>query len=394
MGLSGIDLYNMGDVAMKKIDQRLDWAMLASRQKIKINLGFFAEEEKTEQPTERKKKKSRDEGQVAKSQEVSTAFLLLATFFSLQLFAGPLLGRLINLFSFQMSIIAMGMVDLDNTFAARYISWLFQQVLLLAAPIFAVVTLTGVIVSWRQVGWNPTFKPIKPKFSKLNPIKGFKKIFSMQALVNLAKSLLKAGVIGLVVFFIARRELYMIPTLLSMELGQAISYIGGLVVNLGLTVGALYLFIAALDYAYTRWKHNKDLKMTKQEVKDEYKQIEGDPKVKGKIKQKMMEISMRRMMQKVPQADVIITNPTHYAVALKYELTTGFAPIVVAKGVDFQAKRIRELAKEHKVEIIENPPLARAIYDTVPVDKEIPPELYEAVAEILAYVFTLKNKAA
>jgi flagellar biosynthetic protein FlhB len=179
-----------------------------------------------------------------------------------------------------------------------------------------------------------------------------------------------------------------------MTFEQAVGHIAGLVITLGLSIGALYIFIALFDYSYTRWKHAKDLRMSKQEVKEEHKQQEGNPQVKGKIRQKMREVSMRRMMQSVPQADVIITNPTHYAVALKYDALAigGAAPILVAKGVDFMAKRIRDVATENDVHIVENPPLARAIYSQCDIDQEIPEELYVAVAEIMAYVFRLKNK--
>jgi len=266
--------------------------------------------------------------------------------------------------------------------------------LLMAMPMFAVALIVGLVVNIVQVGWMVTTKPLKPKFSKLNPIKGFKKIISLTSLVNLVKSILKLLIIGTVVYSIIRNMMdNLLPHLLWMEAWESVLALGNVVINMGLAVGALMLFVAALDTAYTRWKHEKDLKMTKQEVKQEWKNQEGDPQVKGKIKQKMREASMRRMMQNVPQADVIITNPTHYAVALKYDLLGALtAPILVAKGVDYTAKRIRELGIEHDIHIVENPPLARAIYAQVEVDKEIPEELYVAVAEIMAYVFQLKGK--
>jgi flagellar biosynthetic protein FlhB len=246
-----------------------------------------------------------------------------------------------------------------------------------------------------QVGWKVTGKPLMPKGSKLNPLKGFKRILSMQSLVNLVKSLLKLLVVGVVVYFVVVNEINNIPRLLDMTFEMAVSHIASLVITLGLSIGVLYIFIALFDYAYTKWKHSKDLRMTKQEVKEEIKQQEGNPLIKGKIRQKMREVSMRRMMQGVPQADVIITNPTHYAVALKYDPLKigGGAPILVAKGVDFMAKRIRDVGKENNVPIVENPPIARAIYNDVDIDREIPEELYIAVAEIMAYVFRLKNGA-
>jgi flagellar biosynthetic protein FlhB len=363
---------------------------------IPINLQFFESNnsgEKTEAPTARKKRKAREEGQVAKSQEVSTAFLLIVGFFALRVFGGWILDGMTGLFTYQLQFIPDSNEVFELTFLSSYIAWVFGRILVIVAPIFAVVLLVGVIVNLLQVGWHPTLKPLRFKGSKLNPLKGLKRIFSMQALVTLVKSILKFLIILWVIYLVVRREIDFLPMFLDMELLPAVAYIGNLTVMVGLWVGGLYIFIAALDYAYTRYKHFKELKMTKHEVKEEWKQAEGNPLIKGKIKQKMREVSMRRMMQNVPNADVIITNPTHYAVALKYDILKGAAPVLLAKGVDYQAKRIRDVARDNNIEIVENAPLARAIYSEVPVDKEIPPELYEAVAEILAYVFMLKNKA-
>jgi flagellar biosynthetic protein FlhB len=362
-----------------------------------LNLRFFADsggQEKTEKATPKKKSKAREEGQVAKSQEVSTAFMLLVMFFSLRIFAGFIADGVVGLFYSHYTAIPTSMEAFERVSMARHVAWVFGQILLLCAPLFMVAIIIGMITNIVQVGWKVTGKPLKPKFSKLNPIKGFKKIISLQSLMNLLKSLLKLGVIAAVVYIMMSSAIEeLLPTLLFMEIGSAIVNIGNFVINLGLAIGALYLFVAAMDFAFTRWKHNKDLRMTKHEVKEEYKQAEGNPQIKGKIRQKMREVSMRRMMQNVPQADVIITNPTHYAVALKYDVFGALsAPILVAKGVDFMARRIKEAGIEHGITIVENPPLARAIYNDVEVDKEIPEELYVAVAEIMAYVFQLKNR--
>ena len=185
----------------------------------------------------------------------------------------------------------------------------------------------------------------------------------------------------------------MIPALIEMSVASSVGFIANMVIDMGIAVGVIFLFVALLDYIYTRYTHIKKLKMTKQEVKDEYKQMEGDPQIKGKIKQKMREASMRRMMQSVPEADVVITNPTHYAVALRYNNVIDKAPVVVAKGVDFLAKRIKEKAGEHSIAIVENPSLARTLYADVEVGEEIPYELWESVVEILAYVFKLRSSA-
>ncbi|MCL2188137.1 MAG: flagellar biosynthesis protein FlhB [Defluviitaleaceae bacterium] len=362
-----------------------------------LNLQFFADDggsEKTEEATPKKRQKAREEGQVAKSQEVSTAFMLLVAFFTLRMFAGGLLDGIVAMFDFHGQYIFLGTRAIDDVQIARHVAWVFGQILLMAAPMFLVAVVIGVITNVIQVGWKVTSKPLMPKFSKLNPLKGFKKIVSLQSLMNLVKSLLKLAIIGSVVYIMVMGAVETtLPILLGMEPLRGMIIIGNLIANMGLAIGAFYLFIAALDFGYTRWKHNKDLRMTKHEVKEEWKQMDGNPQIKGKIRQKMREVSMRRMMQNVPQADVIITNPTHYAVALKYDLLGPLtAPILVAKGVDFMAKRIRDAAIEHDITIVENPPLARAIYNDVEVDKEIPEELYVAVAEIMAYVFQLKNK--
>jgi flagellar biosynthetic protein FlhB len=366
---------------------------------LRLNLRFFEQGsggEKTEKATPKKRQKTRDEGQVAKSQEASTAAMLIVGFFALSIFAGGILNGILNIFVHNESLFAIEMLDnFNHVDITRHIAWGLGRIILIVLPIFLVTVIVGIIINLLQVKWNPTMKPLKPKFSKLNPLKGFKRIFSVQSLVNFVKSMLKLSAVGIVVYLVLVSEFESIPRILSMEFIEVAGYISSLILSLGLSIGALYIFIALFDYSYTKWKHEKDIRMSKHEVKEEWKQMEGNPQVKSKIKQKMREISMRRMMQNVPQADVIITNPTHYAVALKYDLMgLGGAPVLVGKGVDFMAKRIREAAIEYNIPIIENPPLARSIYNDVDIDQEIPEELYVAVAEIMAYVFKLKGKAA
>jgi len=365
---------------------------------IPLNLQLFADGggggEKTETATPKKREKAREEGQVAKSQEVSTAAMLIFGFFALSLFAGGVLSGILDVFNFNFQQMTLENIEhIEEVDISRTMAWGLMRVILMTAPMFAVMIIVGLVVNIYQVGWKVTTKPLKPKFSKLNPIKGFKRIFSMQSVMNFVKSLLKLGVVGAVVFMILIGEMEYLPLMLDMSFNEALSYVGGLVITLGIAIGTLYIFIALIDFAYTKWKHEKDLKMSKQEVKEEWKQAEGNPQVKQKIRQKMREVSMRRMMQNVPSADVVITNPTHYAVALKYDMmgALGGAPVLVAKGVDFAAKRIRDVATENEVPLVENPPLARALYADVDIDQEIPEELYIAVAEIMAYVFKLKN---
>jgi len=371
-----------------------------NRQGIPLNLFYFADSggggEKTEKATPKKQKKARDEGQVAKSQEVSTAIMLISGFVALRAFSGMMMESIHGLFHVHYSMFAtFGENDFELVYVTRHVALIFGQILLLCAPMFIVSLIVGLVMNLLQVGWNPTMKPLRPKGSKMNPLKGFKRIFGMQALVNFIKSMFKLLLVGAVVYGMIYNRIPEIRSLLNMSFMEAVEFIGSIVTNMGIAIGVLYIFIALFDYAYTRWKHNKDLKMSKHEVKEEWKQQEGNPQIKGKIRQKMREISMRRMMQHVPQADVIITNPTHYAVALQYDMMSGKggAPKLIAKGVDFMAKRIRESAIESNIPIVENPPLARAIYADVDVDEEIPEELYVAVAEIMAYVFKLRNQA-
>lgn len=389
---------NMDNIKNK--NDHVNYDPVGYRPLIPVNLRFFAEgggqdkDSKTEQPTPRKLQKAREEGQVAKSQEVSTALTLIVMFFSLRLFGGWIATSVMSLMQFNWGFIPETYNFMDALMASGYISFLFQQAVIIAGPLLAISMLCGLISNLLQVGWKPTTKPMMPKLSKFNPIQGLKRIFSMQSIVNLAKSLAKLAVVGLVVWVIMLDRMRMIPVLLEMGMMSSIGFIATMVIDMGLAVGAMFIFIAALDYAYTRYSHIKKLKMTKQEVKDEYKQMEGDPQVKGKIRQKMREVSMRRMMQSVPEADVVITNPTHYAVALRYNNMIDKAPVVIAKGVDFMAKRIREKAKENNIAMVENPSLARTLYADVDVGEEIPYELWESVVEVLAYVFKLRDNSA
>ncbi len=361
---------------------------------LRLNLRFFEESsgEKTEKPTQKKKTKAREEGQVAKSGEIGTAFLFISVFVALRAFAGGMLTGLRRLFLYAIELSAQSN-ELFTVEGLRQAGLsMFAEGVLVVLPIFAVSIVVGLITNIAQVGWHPTTKPLKPKFSKLNPMKGFKRMFSFHIVLDLVKSVLKFSIIALTIYNLFMAEKSVLFLIFRMDLMGAVSKIGNIAVDMAINVGFLYLFIAALDFAYQKYKHGKDLKMTKQEIKEEYKQTEGDPFIKGKIKQKMRESSMRRMMQQVPTADVIITNPTHFAIALKYENGMN-APVVIAKGQDYLALKIKEVAKENNIVTVENKPLARTLYSTVEIGQEIPPELYQAVAEILGYVYKLKNNS-
>ena len=260
------------------------------------------------------------------------------------------------------------------------------------APILAISFLIAFVTDVAQVKWKPTLEPMKPKFSKLNPLKGFKKFFSLNALVELVKSIAKVSLVLYVCYIYLKDKWPILLNLYDVTLMQALQLSAETVTDLGIRIALLYMLIAFSDFAYQKIKFKNDMKMSKQEVKEEFKQQEGDPQIKNKIRQKMRESSMRRMMQDLPQADVVITNPTHYAVAIKYDPKVADAPLVVAKGENYLAARIKEVARENKIEIVENKPLARMLYANVDIGQAVPPELYQAVAEVLAFVYQLQGK--
>ena len=367
---------------------------------IQYNLQFFAEDangaEKTEEPTAKKLDDARKEGQVAKSQEVATAFSLLALFLLLRFIYPFMATNFQGIFSRVYNNIPNVARTYDGRLPVNYINSMLVNAILTMLLVSAPFLIAGFIIAFLsdlvQVGFKPTAKPLQPKLSKLNPISGMKKIFSARKLFELGKSLLKLAVMAIVIysFFTGRTESLFL--LYDMPLSQAIGLMGNLIISLGLRIAAAYMVIAFIDLIYQRRKFRKDMMMTKKEVKDEFKNSEGDPQVKGAQKRRMMEASRRRMMQQLPQADVVITNPTHYAVAIKYDAEEADAPIVVAKGADYLAQKIKEIAKENDVEIVENKPLARMLYANVEIGEMVPPELYKAVAEVLAYVYHLKGK--
>ncbi len=367
---------------------------------LKYNLQFFAKDgpggEKTEQPTAKKLQDARKEGQVAKSKEVTSAFELLSFFILLYFWVEYMgtffTGNMYDVYSQIPEYIKLydGYIQ-EKTFSTLFVQSMLRVVLIMA-PFLLVGFLVSCITNVIQVKWRPTTKPLQPKFNKLNPVNGFKRFFSVNSLVELVKSLLKLGLIGYVVYSYLRDNMPPLYLFYDMPLNQGILLAGSLVVNLGIRISLFYMIIALLDYVYQKIKFKKDMKMTKQEVKDEFKNQEGDPQIKSKQRQRMQEASRRRMMQQLPQADVVITNPTHYAVAIKYDPDIYDAPYVIAKGVDYLAQKIKESARENHIEIVENKPLARMLYANVDVGSVVPPELYQAVAEVLAFVYHLQGK--
>jgi flagellar biosynthetic protein FlhB len=281
--------------------------------------------------------------------------------------------------------------SIDVAMGSAILSHVIMSLINIILPFILVAFSIALISNLLQVGWHPTMKPLQPKFNRFNPVEGFKRMFSLKSVIELIKSILKVGLILAIVYNTISNYEEMILTFYSLAVFEAYGMIINICLDIGVKVGAFFLIIAAIDYAYQRYDLNKKLKMTKQEVKDEYKQTEGNPEIKSRIRQKMREASMRRMMQDLPQADVIITNPTHFAIAIKYDVNGFGAPTIIAKGADLMAARIREKAKEHKIEIVENKALARALFYTCDIGDEIPPELYQVVAEILAMVYSMKG---
>lgn len=368
---------------------------------LEYNLQFFAKDgpggEKTEQPTAKKLEDSRKEGQVAKSKEISNAAVLLIMFalmsWIVSYYGTRFRGMFGSVYTQIPDTIVMYQGNVPFHTVTRLIRNSMSNLLVIMLPALLIGLIVPFIANLVQVKWKPTSKPLKPKFNKLNPISGFKRLFSLNSLVELIKSFLKIGVIGTMVYIYLRKEQNTLFVLLDLPITDALARLLKIIVAVGIRISVAYIFVAAADYIYQKWKFNEDMKMTKQEVKDEFKNVEGDPQIKGKQRQRMQEASRRRMMQQLPQADVVITNPTHYAVAIKYDPEKYDAPYVVAKGADYLAARIKEVAKANDIEIVENKPLARMLYANVELGQIVPPELYQAVAEVLAFVYHLKGKA-
>ena len=363
------------------------------KMKYKIDLQLFSEGEKTEKPSAKKRRDSREEGQILQSKEINTVVILFSCFFGLKIFGAFMTTELSDLMIDMFEVL----IDVEsylnpNNFVKNILDMLSVFTIVIA-PLLMVAFISSLIVSYAQVGFLFTTKTLKIKLNRLNPIEGFKKMFSKKALVELVKSVLKIILVGYIAYSFALSQITRIVKYPDMETFTFFIDFTGLIYQFIIRILGVLLLLSFMDYFFQWREHEKNLMMSKQELKEEYKQSEGDPIVKGKIKQKQREMAMGRMMQDVPTADVIITNPTHYAVAIKYDRDKFDAPYLVAKGVDIIAENIKKIAKENDVPIVENKPLARGIYASIDIDDAIPEELYEAVAEVLAYVYSLKNES-
>ncbi len=358
---------------------------------LKLNLQLFAEE-KTEKASSKRRQKAREKGQVLKSMELNSALVLLVGFLALKLFFPYMLQQISGFFN---QIYTMWGKD-GFSLTIRASQELYLSVvnvsIRIVLPLAGFTLVTGVAANVVQTGFLFTTEPLKPNLDSMNFINGLKNIFSRRSFVELLKSIIKIAIIGYVAYSTYANEFYSFPNLLDTNIRASRVFIGGLILNMAFKIGFCLLIFAGFDYFYQWWEFERQLRMSKQEVKEEHKQAEGDPKVKGAIRRKQQQMSMARMMQMVPKADVVITNPTHFAVALKYDSETMAAPEVVAKGQDHLALRIKEIAKENGVVLVENKPLAQALYKAVEIGDGVPAELYQAVAEVLAFVYKLKGK--
>ncbi len=358
--------------------------------KLRLDLQFFAGE-KTEKATDKKRQDSRKKGQVLKSQDVTSALVILSVFLFLFFASSFLRDRFFNFFQHSFThYFSIEQFDMHGAMAI-YRELLIELAFILL-PVMVIAVIAGIAGNLFQFGWLFTTEPLKFDLKKIDPIKGLKRMFSIRAIVELMKSVLKISFIGTVTFLIVWMNIDKVLSLAFKSAWDTLSTVARLTAMMGIAASFTLLFIAILDYFYQKYDYEKNLRMSKQDIKDEHKNTDGDPLIKSRIKQRQREMAMRRMMQEVPTADVVITNPTHYAIAIKYDDGNMDAPIVVAKGVDFIAQKIKMIAKEHDIVTVENRPLARALYDQVEVDEAVPEEFFKAIAEILAYVYRIQRK--
>ncbi len=357
---------------------------------MRFDLQLFAQE-RTEPATPRKRRKEREEGRVARSQDLGAAVVILTGLFSLLVFGRFMYSYMRSLMVDVIAFMGGETIRADGWFrvlsretvAASILPWL---------PLGLVTALGALVVTTAQVGIELTPKPLIPKMDRFNPISGLKKVLSLRSLVELLKGLLKASLFAAVIYFAMKKDMPELVAAIRLPLEDGVAQLFSRLLGLSFRLAFLLLVLALFDYGYQKWEFEKSIRMSKQELKEEYKQMEGDPQIKSKIRQKQRELARSRMMSSVPKADVVITNPTHLAVALEYDRDIMEAPVLVAKGEGFVARRIREIAEENGVPVVENRTLARGLYDSMEIGDEIPEHLYKAVAEVLAFIYRLKGR--
>ena len=361
---------------------------------LNIDIQFFAQDpDKTEEATPRRKSEARKKGQVAMSNELSSVVSLLALIVILNYLGSWLYNELAIYVQNNLSPAALNK-ELTETNLGDV---LFQHCfffLRMFLPMGLGAAAIGVIVNLLQVGPLFSLEPLKPQFNRLNPISGFQRMFSTQGLVELAKSVLKLVIVIYFVYSTIKDRINLLLDTVKLPPLDVAKIIWGILYQVALKICIFLLILSVGDYIYQRWQYNKSLRMSKKEVKDEYKQMEGNPQIKNKIRQRQRQIASRRMMQEVPKADVVITNPTHLAIALRYDATVMPAPTIIAKGEGFIAEKIKEIAIANSVALVENRPLAQALFKTADIGEIVPAKLYQAVAEVLAFVYRLRRKQA
>ena len=346
--------------------------------------------QKTEEPTPKRKREAREKGQVAKSQELNQAFTLLASFSMLYiLFSGMMDSLTMEVTSY---LDFDTVVNLDIASSYNILMEAIFYVASLVVPVMLASAIMGIVINFSQVGPLFTGESLKPKLDSLNIIKGFGKLFSIKSLVEMVKSVLKIIIIAVIAYIYLRNSITDLITMTEQGLYPALMLIGNLIFKAAVAITIFLVGVGVFDFIYQKWEHKRNLKMTKYEVKQERKEMEGDPQLKQKRKEKQRQMSVNRMMSEVENADVVITNPTHIAVALEFDIKEMDAPKVLAKGEGYVALKIKEKAKELDIEIVENKPLARSLNKMCEIDDFIPEELFEAVAEILAYVYKKENR--
>jgi flagellar biosynthetic protein FlhB len=346
-------------------------------------------EEKNELPTPKKREDARRKGQVARSRELPSIAVLMSGLIALLISGAYMYSQIQIMTGKVFSTVAGG--DLNHAVDLIFVKEILIIFILIMAPLMAANFATAIFANVLQVGFMASIESIKPKLSKLDPIKGSKRLLSMQSVNELFKSLSKLGIVGTVAYFSIKAEMENVYSLIDMELPAIMSYILYSIMKIFIKCVLAMIVIVVADYAFQKWQFEKQLKMSKKEIRDELKSTEGDPLVKSRIRSIQMEMARKRMMQDVPQADVVITNPTHLAVAIQYDGTAMGAPKVVAKGAGSIALKIKEIARENQIPVVEDKPLARSLYKMVEIGGEIPGSLYQAVAGVLAYVYGLKN---
>ncbi|MFQ5467770.1 MAG: flagellar biosynthesis protein FlhB [Kiloniellaceae bacterium] len=346
--------------------------------------------QKTEEPTHRRLEQAREKGQVARSQEINHWLMILALTLLVSVFAGPVASRIVGQLSEFIAHAPAMSLDAGRL-RVLLMETLGELVVAAAIPI-ALVMLAALAAGLIQNGLVFSSEPVTPKLEKLSLIKGAKRLFSSRSLMEFTKGIAKISIVAAVVVVLMWPSFGAIPNVTTLSVPQFMALLQTLAARVLIGVLSVMTLIAAVDFLYQKQQHLKQLRMSKQELKEEFKQTEGDPMIKARLRQIRMERARKRMMAAVPEADVVITNPTHFAVALKYDPQTMEAPLLVAKGADSMARRIREIAEENDVPIVENPPLTRALYESVDLDQEVPPEHYQAVAEVIGYVMRLTGR--